>query len=84
MWLGRERGVLPLTDEQNNFTVEERETAERMRAIVEEEGLEKVEDDAIKLMQAGLHAHLLRLMRSAVPVQEVAPQVRTKELLVFY
>lgn len=70
MWAVRERGVAVVGDGGAALLPEMREMAERMRAIAEEEGLERVEDDAVALMQAGLHAHLLRLIRSAVPVQE--------------
>ena len=80
MWAVRERGVV-VVGEGHALSPEVREMAERMRAIAEEEGLERVEDDAVTLMQAGLHAHLLRLIRAAVPVQEARVVVKKKRRL---
>lgn len=37
-----------------------------------------MEDEAVTLMQAGLHAHLLRLIRAAVPVFESRTMVWNK------
>ncbi len=66
MWIGRERGGAVAAEGQGG-SAERRELAQRMKAIADEEGLERVEEEAVEHVQAALHAHLLRLLRAAAP-----------------
>ena len=72
MWLGKERGgVSGVALVGQGSSAETREIAQRMKAIADEEGLERVDEEAVTHLQAALHAHLLRLLRAASPSQEV-------------
>lgn len=66
MWLGKESRVPLLVSPSGS--PETREIAQRMMAIAEEEGLERVEDSAVQYLQQALRAHLVRLVKAAPPV----------------
>ncbi len=69
MWLGRERGAAVAVD-GGSGSKERRELSQRVKAIADEEGIERVDEEAVDAIQNALHAHLLRLLKSAAPVSE--------------